>query len=57
MSVAQTMVKLAALPDILKAAQVLERHGLLLNGEKAADVVKRFVAANPDVNEALAKTS
>lgn len=57
MSVAKTMVKLASLPDILAAAQVLERHGLLPAGETANDVVKRYVQANPDINAALAKSA
>lgn len=57
MSVVKTMVKLAALPDILRAAQVLEQHGLLQPGEQAADVVKRYMAANPEINEALAKSA
>lgn len=57
MSVAKTMVKMAALADILRAAQVLERHGLLQPGVKAADVVKRYVEANPDINEALARSA
>lgn len=55
MSVALTIVKMAALPDILRAAQVLEAYGLLLHGETAADVVKRYVEANPDINAMLAK--
>lgn len=57
MNVAQTMVKMAALPDILRAAQVLEQHGLLQPGEQAADVVKRYVEANPDINAALARSA
>lgn len=55
MSTAKTMVKLIALPRILEAARLLEANGLLTNGETAADVVKRYVNANPDINEALAK--
>ena len=55
MTTVQTMVKFAALADILKAATVLEKHGLLLNGETASQVIKRFVEANPDINEALRK--
>lgn len=57
MSVAKTMVKIAELPAILKAAQVLERNNLLLHGESAADVVKRYVEANPDINEAIARSA
>lgn len=57
MSVAQTMVKMAVLPDILRAAQVLEQYGLLPQGMKAADVVKRFVEANPDINAALVRSA
>jgi len=55
MSVVKTMTKLAALPDIFKAAQLLERHNLLLHGETAAEVVKRYVEANPDINATLAR--
>jgi hypothetical protein len=55
MSTAKTMVKLAALPEIFRAAQLLEHHGLLLQNEKANEVVKRYMAANPDINEALQK--
>lgn len=54
MNTTQTMVKFAVLPNILRAAQVLEAYGLLLHGETAADVVKRYVEANPDINEVLA---
>jgi hypothetical protein len=54
---AQTMAKLAAMPDILRAAGVLERHGLLPKGETAAGVVKRYVAENPDIAKALAPNS
>lgn len=55
MSIAKTMVKMAELPGIFKAAQTLEHHGLLLHGEKAHEVVKRYVEANPDINEMLNK--
>ena len=51
------MVKLAALPEILGAAQILERRGLLLHGEKANEVVKRYIVANPDINDLLAKSA
>jgi hypothetical protein len=47
---------MAALGDILGAAQVLERHNLLPEGEKSNDVVKRYVAAHPEINEMLSRT-
>jgi len=53
MTIVQTMVKFAALGEILRAAQVLERHGLLPMGESANGIVRRFVAANPEINAAL----
>lgn len=48
----EKMKALAALPTIMQAAQVLERYGLL-NGENAAGVVRRYVEAHPEINEAL----
>lgn len=48
----EKMKALGALPAILQAAQVLERYGLL-NGENAAAVVRRYVEAHPEINEAL----
>ena len=56
-SVAETIVKMGALYEILTAAQVLEKHGLLQKGEKATDVVKRYVEANPDINAAIARNA
>lgn len=56
MSEAQTMAKIAALPEILKAAQLLEGYGLLQKDEKASDIVKRYVMENPDINGALNST-
>ena len=56
MSVTQTLVKIAALPEILKAAQILEQHKLLPEGERANDIVKRYVEANPDINMILTKS-
>jgi hypothetical protein len=53
---AKAMVAIAALPEIFKAAQTLERAGLL-QGESAADVVKRYVAARPEINAALARAA
>jgi hypothetical protein len=51
---AKAMAAMAALPEILRAAQTLERAGLL-KGETAADVVKRYVTARPEINAALAR--
>ena len=45
------MTKIAVLPEILLAAQVLFRYGLIT--EHPADVVKRYVVANPDINKVL----
>lgn len=53
---AKAMAAMAALPEILRAAQTLERAGLL-KGETAADVVKRYVAARPEINAALARAA
>lgn len=53
MTTAQTMAKLTALGEILRASKVLERHGLLPTGESANGIVRRYVAANPDINAAL----
>jgi hypothetical protein len=53
---AKVMAAMAALPEILRAAQILERAGLL-KGESASDVVKRYVAAHPEINVALARAA
>lgn len=50
----EKMMALAALPEILQAAEVLQRHGLLEHGEQAPDVVRRYIAEHPEINEALA---
>lgn len=47
-----TLAKMAELPKILEAAHVLKRHGLI--DEEPTVVVKRYVQANPDINQALA---
>lgn len=54
-SVANTMVKLATLADILKAATLLKHHKLI--NEDPAAVVKRYVQANPDINATLARVN
>lgn len=51
-SARDTMVKLSALTDILNAAHVLHQHGLITDAPHT--FVKRYVEANPDINEALA---
>jgi hypothetical protein len=53
---AKVMAVIAALPEILRAAQTLERAGLL-RGETAADVVKRYVGAHPEINAAMARAA
>ena len=53
MNIAKVMTKIAALPRILEAAKLL--HDLRLLNEQPAAVVKRYVEANPDINDALAK--
>lgn len=53
MSVAQVMTKMATMADILKAATLLHKLGLV--GEEPHTFVKRYVQANPDINEALSK--
>lgn len=55
MNVASTMAKMAALSHILKAANVLEMYGVLPEGIKPNDFVKKLVNANPDINELLTK--
>lgn len=49
----KAMSAMALLPQVFDAAQTLERAGLL-QGESAADVVKRYVTAHPEINETLA---
>lgn len=55
MNVASVMVKMAKLPDIFAAAQLL--HNLKLLEATPAEIVKKYVAANPEINEALALQS
>lgn len=55
MNVASVMAKMAKLPDIFAAAQLL--HNLKLLESTPAEVVKKYVAANPEINEALALQS
>ena len=57
MDIAKAMAKIASLPEILQAAKVLEQYALLPEGESASDVVKRYVEANPEINEVLALTA
>jgi hypothetical protein len=52
-SAATTMLKLCAATDIFNAAQVLYRHGLI--SELPHTFVKRYVEANPDINESIAR--
>lgn len=51
MNTKETMLKIAKVPAIFDAAMLLEKHCLLLHGETAADVVKRYIEANPDIKE------
>ena len=53
---AKAMAAIAALPEILRAAQTLERAGLL-EGETAADVVRRYLDARPEIRAALARVA
>ena len=50
-----TMMKIARLPDILKAASLLKFCGLI--DEEPSEVVKRYVNKNPDINQAMSKVS
>ena len=54
MSALTTMQKLAEVASIFEAAKVLERNGLLGDRDAAA-VVRQYVQANPDINQALSK--
>lgn len=49
--VAITTAKIIALPRILEAAQLLYRHNLI--SAIPSDIVKAYVAANPDINELM----
>jgi hypothetical protein len=51
--VAKTMVKFAMLAKILEAARLLYELGL--QEEAPNETVRRYVLANPDINEALAR--
>lgn len=51
-STAETMAKIAKVPDILQAATLLEILDLL-NGEKATSVVRRYIEKNPDIQKIL----
>lgn len=46
-----TMGKIALLPNILSAAQLL--YELRLSKETPHEVVRKYVLANPDINELL----
>jgi hypothetical protein len=45
------LAKMAELPKVLEAATLLNKLGL--QDEKPTDTVKRYVQANPDLNELL----
>lgn len=47
----KALTSMSMLPRILAAAQLL--HELGLQSEPPKETVKRFVLANPDINEAL----
>lgn len=53
MSDLSALEKIAALPKILAAARTLWLYGL--QKEEPAATVKRYVEANPDINEAISK--
>lgn len=53
MNTSVTLAKIATLPKILEAAQLMYELGLTM--EQPSAVVKRYVLANPDINEYLAK--
>jgi hypothetical protein len=50
-----TMAKMATLPQILKAAQLLYELGL--QTEQPNETVKRYVQSHPDINALLARQS
>lgn len=50
---AQTMVKIALLPNILRAAQLLHECGIIK--VDAAACVRLYVKKNPDINEVLSR--
>ena len=51
MAETNVLVKLANVASVFEAAQDLETFNLL-GGRDAASVVREYVAANPDINEA-----
>lgn len=51
MNTITTMGKIALLPNILSAAQLLYELGL--SKETPQETVKKYVLANPDINEFL----
>jgi hypothetical protein len=53
MTTAQTMVKLINVTKILEAANYLKSMGVL--EVEPASLVKKYVLANPDINELIAK--
>jgi len=53
MNTSVTLAKIATLPKILEAAKLMYELGL--SQEQPNEVVKRYVLANPDINEYLAK--
>jgi hypothetical protein len=53
MNTSVTLAKIATLPKILEAAKLLFELGLI--DELPAAVVKRYVLANPDINEFLGR--
>ena len=55
MSDITTMQKVAALPKIMEAARTLYLYGL--SKEEPAAVVKRYVEANPDINDVMRRSA
>jgi len=53
MNTSITLAKIATLPKLLEAAKLMYELGL--SQELPNEVVKRYVLANPDINEYLAK--
>ena len=53
MNTSVALAKIATLPKILEAAKLMYELGL--STEEPHTVVKRYVLANPDINEYLAK--
>ncbi len=50
---AESIAKMAALPDILEAAKTLKQYGLI--EQEPNYYVKKYVAENPEINEMLQK--